>query len=258
MSADPRNAADRAGTLSRLGRLWRIVALAAAVSPLVRWAIFHHAVPPGQPWRLACSHCGLQVGASNWRPLTPVGRCGRCQHRLGPPSWSVEIMLIVALAALAWARLPAWIVPAYAWWTTIGVALAFIDVAVRRLPDRLTWTAAGGFLALAAPAVWHGYGSAWLRAAGSAALLTVVIGLCAWAWPALIKHGDVKYGAAIGGAAGWVSWFSLYAAVFTATFLGALVGIGLIATGRASRGSHLPFGPFLLTGTLLVVVLTRL
>lgn len=167
-------------------------------------------------------------------------------------------MLIVGLAALVWARLPAWVVPAYVWWTILGVALALIDVTVHRLPDRLTWTAAGGFLVLAAPSVWHGYASAWLRATESAALLTVLIGLCALARPNWVGRGDVKYGAAIGAAAGWVSWFELYAAVTAATLLGALVGIGLIATGRASRRSHLPFGPCLLTGTLVVVVLTRL
>ena len=159
------------------------------------------------------------------------------------------------VAFVACVQLPPWIIAAYAWWAAFGVALGFIDIASHRLPDRLTWPAAGGFLLLAGLAALHGYSGAWLRAALSAVILTVALGVCALIWPSRLGRGDVKYGAAIGAAAGWTSWFAVYAAIFTATLLGALVGIALVIARRASRRTQLPFGPFLFAGTILVVAL---
>jgi leader peptidase (prepilin peptidase)/N-methyltransferase len=38
----------------------------------------------------------------------------------------------------------------------------------------------------------------------------------------------------------------------------AVTGLGLLATGRATRRSHLAFGPFLLAGTLAAIILSDL
>jgi leader peptidase (prepilin peptidase)/N-methyltransferase len=37
--------------------------------------------------------------------------------------------------------------------------------------------------------------------------------------------------------------------------LGGVLGIALLASGRASRGSRIPFGPFMLAGALLGIFL---
>jgi leader peptidase (prepilin peptidase)/N-methyltransferase len=39
--------------------------------------------------------------------------------------------------------------------------------------------------------------------------------------------------------------------MFLAVLLGAVVGVGLLLTRRASRRSAIPYGPFLLAGTLI-------
>jgi len=236
------------------GRLWRLSALVVAVAPGMRWVIIRHAVPAGQPWQRACPRCQTEIGPLNWGPLWPTARCARCRYRLGPPPWSVEIVLAVVTVAVAWANVPTWVLPAYVWWAGFGVVLSFVDLAVRRLPNRLTWPAAVGFLTLAGPAAWHGYAGAWLRAACGALLLLVLLGVCALVRPGWVGRGDMKYGAAIGAAAGWASWFALYASLFVATLLGAVVGVVLIVAGKASRRSHLPLGPFLFAGTLTVVL----
>jgi leader peptidase (prepilin peptidase)/N-methyltransferase len=244
-----------AKALLRWARLWRCVLLAVTVTPLLRWAVVVHAVPAGQPWRRECLHCETSLGLGNWWPLTPAGRCGRCRQRLGAPPWTVEGAAVAAALLLANAQLPGWAVPAYSWWAAIGVVLAFVDIAVHRLPNRLTWAASGGFLMLAGLAAWHGYAGAWVRAAGAAVVLGCVLAVCVLAWPRSVGLGDVKYALAVGAAAGWVSWFAVYAAVFAATFLGALVSIGLLATRRASRRSYVAMGPFLFAGALLAVFL---
>lgn len=256
MSAEASHQRHRTRARLRFGPVCRLMTLAVAVAPLVRWAVLYCSVQAGHDWQRACPHCGTRIDMNNWRPLTPPGRCVHCHRRIGAPPWSVETVLV--MAALACTRLPLWIIPAYAWWAIVGVALCFIDIATYRLPDRLTWPAVGGFLLLASLATLHGYSGAWLRAALAGALVTVVLGICVLIWPHLLGRGDAKYGAAIGAAAGWTSWFAVYAAIFTATLLGTLVGIGLVVAGRASRRTPLPFGPFLFVGTMLVVALLHM
>jgi prepilin signal peptidase PulO-like enzyme (type II secretory pathway) len=42
--------------------------------------------------------------------------------------------------------------------------------------------------------------------------------------------------------------------IFLASVFGTLVALPLMATGRAGRSSQLPFGPFLLLATVIVVL----
>jgi leader peptidase (prepilin peptidase)/N-methyltransferase len=230
-----------------------LMALAITVAPMARWAIVYHSVRAGQNWQRSCPQCDTPIGVNNWRPLTPLGRCHRCHRHVGAPPWLVEALL--GLVVVACAQLPPWIIPAYAWWAVVGVALCFIDVATHRLPDRLTWPAAAGFLLLAGLAAVHGYGESWLRSACAAVLLTAILSVCALIWPRYLGQGDAKYAAAIGAAAGWVSWLGVYAAITAAALLGAIVGIGLILARQASRRTEMPFGPCLFLGTLLVVAM---
>src|SRR5204863_6613953 len=106
------------------------------------------------------------------------------------------------------------------------------DAAVHRLPNRLTWPAGGGFLALSAVAAPFGHEVAAIRAVEAGALLGAALLIFALLRPAWLGLGDAKYGVAIGAAAGWVSWLALYTAVFIAAALGAALGIGLLMTGR--------------------------
>jgi leader peptidase (prepilin peptidase)/N-methyltransferase len=71
----------------------------------------------------------------------------------------------------------------------------------------------------------------------------------------MVGWGDVRYTLAIGAAAAWLSWLGLYTAIFLATLMVALVGIGLLVLRRANRATQLPQGPFLYVGTLAAAVL---
>lgn len=59
--------------------------------------------------------------------------------------------------------------------------------------------------------------------------------------------GDVKLGMLIGLVVGWPE---VWAAVFLAFSVGALVSVVLLVTGRKRFGETVPFGPFLVAGTL--------
>jgi prepilin signal peptidase PulO-like enzyme (type II secretory pathway) len=66
-----------------------------------------------------------------------------------------------------------------------------------------------------------------------------------------IGFGDVKLAAPLGLLMGWpVVWIGLW----LATVVGAVIGVALVATGKARFGKPIPFGPFLIIGTLLALV----
>ncbi|NGO45238.1 A24 family peptidase [Streptomyces ureilyticus] len=67
--------------------------------------------------------------------------------------------------------------------------------------------------------------------------------------------GDVKLALVLGAVLGWYGRAIVLVGTFAGYLLGALYGIGLILAGRADHMSRIPFGPFLLAGTLARVLL---
>ena len=58
--------------------------------------------------------------------------------------------------------------------------------------------------------------------------------------------GDVKLAGVVGGMTAYLSWGAFLTSAFGAFLLGAVVGLVLIAVGRAGRRTAVPFGPFML------------
>ena len=122
----------------------------ALLGPVLRGEILRHAVPAGVPWRDDCPHCSGTLLRPGWRrlpaTLPPSGACPRCGRRIGPPPGTVEVLAASLLALLAWRVADPLALAAFAWLAALGVILAFVDVAVHRLPDRLTLAAFTGTL----------------------------------------------------------------------------------------------------------------
>jgi leader peptidase (prepilin peptidase) / N-methyltransferase len=143
------------------------------------------------------------------------------------------------------------------WLAACGVPLALIDARTRRLPDVLTGACLTGLAALligaaAVSADW----SALARAGCGALVVAAFFSFLALARPGSAGLGDAKFGLSTGALAAWFGWTALLSALFAAFALAAVYSLGLIAAGRASvRGGSLPFGPFLLVGCLVAVVL---
>ncbi|WP_246126272.1 prepilin peptidase [Nesterenkonia populi] len=137
-----------------------------------------------------------------------------------------------------------------------AVRLSVIDLREHRLPNRIIypWTAATLAL-LAAAAVLTGDAVALLRAIMGAVLWSAGFLSVRLIHSPALGMGDVKLAAVLGLHAGLPGWSTLILAV-TATFLiGGLVALVLLAAGRAGRGSRIPFGPFMLGGTGLALLL---
>jgi len=243
---------------------WVIAGAAAGLlagSP-IRAVAFARSTEAGQPARSACPACSAQVlhGRWRWRWVLPVtGRCPACRTRIGPCPLAAETAAGLALAVAAARATSAWELAALAWLILIAVPLAFIDLAVHRLPDQLTAAAFTGTLALLTVAALAGHQPGHLaRAAiGAAALACFYLALCLIR-PGEMGLGDAKLAAGIGLVLGWTSWQSLLTGTFAGFTLAAVYGGTRLALHRATRTSQLPLGPFILLGTIVALALLRM
>ncbi|MFC4692613.1 prepilin peptidase [Geodermatophilus arenarius] len=144
---------------------------------------------------------------------------------------------------------------AYAWAAGAAVVLAQVDLAVHRLPDRVTLPAAAVCAAaLLADAALLGTWPALLRALLAAAAAGGIALLAALAGPSGLGLGDVKLLALLGLLLGWAGWGVLLAGVFLGLLAGAAASLVLVATGRAGWDTPVAFGPPLLLGAVLALV----
>ncbi len=207
----------------------------------------------------ACPACGVPIRVRDNVPvlswLLLRGRCRDCAVRISARYPLVEAATggLFVVLALRLGVDPA--LPAYLYLAAVGLALALIDLDVRRLPDLLTlpsYPVVAGLLLVAA-----------LAGSGSGSLLRALLGgLAMWsfyvvlrlAYPAGMGLGDVKLAGVLGMATGWLGWAEWGVGLFAGFLLGGVWSLGLVAAGRANRKTTVPFGPFMLLGCLLAVL----
>jgi leader peptidase (prepilin peptidase)/N-methyltransferase len=198
--------------------------------------------------RSRCPECGHPITALENIPIASWlvlgGRCSACKIRISPRYPIVEacVGVLFACAAASFGdsvRLPMSLVV-----ISLCVAMTLIDADTMLLPDVLTqallW---GGILANA-------------TGKGFAPLLDSVIGAAAgyaifWTIGTLFRilrgmegmgAGDYKLLAALGACFGWTALLPIVA---LSAGVGSLVGLSLMAVGRATTLTRLPFGVYL-------------
>lgn len=206
----------------------------------------------------ACPSCGHELRAYDNIPLVSWlvlrGRCRDCGAPISPRYPIVEGLTGVLFAVTA-LLLPLGALPAYLWLVGAGIALAAIDIDTKRLPNVIVYPTAavvGGWLVIASLVAGEP-GRALRTALGGLALGAFFLALNL-AYPKGMGMGDVKLAVPLGFALGWVSWAAVLVGGFLSFLLGAVVGVALMAAGRAGRRSALPFGPFMLVGTYLALL----
>jgi leader peptidase (prepilin peptidase)/N-methyltransferase len=135
------------------------------------------------------------------------------------------------------------------------VALFIYDLRWQRLPYGIAIPMAA--LALIQAVIIAAFFEKSLMAFVGPLLGAIVIGglfflLYAWSKGQWIGDGDIPLGILLGLLAGGVSNALLL--IFVASFIGTLIAVPLLVTGKATRSSHLPFGPFLILGGVVVVL----
>ncbi|MER8013395.1 prepilin peptidase [Streptomyces griseoluteus] len=224
-----------------LAALWG--ALTGALLPR---AAYRFTTPQGTPWRTACEADHPLPG---WLGPTPCPRCsGRTAAAL--PLLTAAICALLALATGPRPELAVWLAL-----TPVATLLTAVDLRVHRLPDPLTLPLTPAVLLLLAVAAQLPEHTGTYRTALYGALTLGVAYLALHLLnPSGMGFGDVKLAPALGAALGWYGWPTLMLGTFATFTTGALYGLTLLLTHRATRKSAIPFGPFLLTGTLLGVL----
>ena len=229
-----------------------------------------HRVPRGESLLRPASHCPrCQRAVRPWENVPVLswlalrGKCAGCAGRISvryPLVEAATAALFVAIA-LRFGLSPE--LPAYLYLGAVSLALALIDLDVRRLPNSIvlpSYVVGAALLALPAalnPTEVHEQ----VPAAGRALLAMVVLFTLFLAIAFLYRGGmglgDVKLAGVLGLYLGWLGWSSVVVGAFSGFLLGGLAGVALLVARRASRRTAIPFGPFMLAGALLAVFLAE-
>lgn len=233
-------------------QLFIVFVLGAALGSFINVVIYRlprgeSLVAPGS----RCPRCGAPIRPADNIPLLSFlllrGRCRACRAAIG---WRYPLVEAVAgaLLALVWWRFaPAglWPITAAALFSLSLLAVFFIDLDHRIVPNAITYPGVAAGLALAL--LQQRFAPSLAAALGAGAFFFVI----AVASRGGMGGGDIKLAAMMGAFLGWPATL---VAVLSAFVLGAAAGLALIAAGRRSRKDAIPFGPALAVGGMVALL----
>lgn len=207
----------------------------------------------------ACPKCGARV-----RPLDNVpviswvllrGHCRDCKAPISYRYPATEALVGLLFAGTGWRFGISWTAVGEAVLVGGLVMLGLIDLDHLLLPRRVVYTTLGivaaAFLAGAAiDNQWHRLGVAALSGLVPWALFFAINFLS----PRALGFGDVRLALLMGFGLGWLGGLYALFGFLAASILGSVIGVTLIALGKAARRTPIPFGTFLATGALIAVL----
>ena len=215
----------------------------------------------------ACTQCGAHVKGYDNIPIFSWiflrGRCRNCKAAISMRYLFVEMGtgIFFALVALKfWPRAGGdyLLMFAFLYLAAISVALALIDLDTNTLPNRIVLPSYFvGIALLGAAGIKNGEYGAVLRAGIGMALLWLIYFGMALAYPGGMGFGDVKLAGVLGLFLGYLSWGALFTGAFAAFVLGSFFGLALLLSRKANRKSGIPFGPWMLVGAWIGVLLSE-
>ena len=207
----------------------------------------------------ACPRCGARIRARENVPviswLVLRGRCRSCRAPISARYPLVE--LGTGLLFARWAGGPG-SRPSCRRSSTSPASRSrsrFIDLDTHRLPDAIVLPAYPVGLVLLALASWAN-DDWWALARGGigAVALFAFYFVLMIIKPGGMGFGDVKLAGVLGLYLAWVGWAALVVGAFAAFLVGGIFSIVLLLSGRATRKSGIPFGPFMLLGAWIGIV----
>lgn len=213
--------------------------------------------------RSACPACGHPIRPRDNVPVVSWlllrARCRDCGAPVSGRYPAVELATAALFVLSTWwlASRPdgLWLLPAVWYLVAMSVALTLIDVDVHRLPDRIvlpSYAVVGVLLAVASAGTdqWD----ALLRGAIGLVVLWLFYFTLVMVYPRGMGFGDVKLSGVLGMVLAWFGWGPLVVGSFAAFLCGGLYGLALMVARRAGRKSQIPFGPWMLLGATIGVL----
>lgn len=217
--------------------------------------------------RSCCLSCGKVLA---WYDLIPLlswlstgGKCRYCKKQIGKFELLMEIGVAGAFA-LSYALWPAELdnlvsLVSFGLWLAAIVALAILfayDLKWYLLPDVVTFPLIGigvvfsALQLIAEPNAMH-----WAIHLGGSIMMLSGLYYLLWRvsdgkW---VGFGDVKLGLAL--ALFLVDWRLALLTLFAANFIGSLVVMPGMISGKIGRKASVPFGPFLITGFVIAMLI---
>ncbi|WP_432564867.1 prepilin peptidase [Kineococcus sp. SYSU DK003] len=221
-----------------------------------------HRVPRGESVvnpPSACPRCELRISPRDNVPLVSWvllrGRCRGCALPISVRYPLIELLTAALFVTVTLVVGASWALPAYLYLTAIAVALAAIDIDVKRLPDPIVLPSYPVALVLLAMAsLGAGDWSALLRAVIGGVALFALYFLLVLIKPGAMGLGDVKLAGVLGMYLGWWGWSALAVGAFGAFLLGGIGGLVLVLGRGAGRRTRIPFGPYMLAAALASLV----
>jgi leader peptidase (prepilin peptidase)/N-methyltransferase len=221
----------------------------------------------------ACPHCDTAIKPYDNIPVVSWlllrGKCRNCGAPISRRYPLVELSTAAAFALVALAFAPAsfaatssatavsavLVMVAFLYLAAITIALALIDLDVHKLPNVIVVPAyaVSGALFTAASILSGDYGPLLAAGIAAAGLFAVYLAM-ALVYPGGMGLGDVKLAGVLGIYLGWAGWGAVAVGAFGAFLLAGVFSIVLLATKRAGRKSGIPFGPWMLAGAWVGIV----
>ena len=198
---------------------------------------------------LRCTHCAAafprvaSLPVIGWFTGRSCPSCGTPRPRrvVWQDIAALGASVLVCAAGMAPLVTLAWLA-----FVPVAVALASIDLELKRLPDLLTLPSAAAVLVLLAfDASVRGSGMLVTTVASSAALFCVYL-VMNLVTRGGMGMGDVKLALVLGALLGVLGAAAVLVATLLAFVLGGLISSVLLLARRASRKSTIPFGPFMI------------
>lgn len=202
-----------------------------------------------------CTDCGSLIKAYDNIPILSFlilrGRCRSCGAKISPQYPIVEAWTGILLLGL-WFKFGLGIeFLILSFLSFLLIISFFIDYHHQIIPDRITFpgivlapilSLIPGGLSPLSSLLGIGMG-------GGVLIAIALFGKAVFKKEAM-GGGDVKLAAMIGG---FVGWKLFILSIFLASFLGALAGAVLILLKRRGMSSQIPFGPFIVLGSLISI-----
>lgn len=203
----------------------------------------------------ACSHAVRprdNIPVLSWLLLR--GRCRDCAEPISMRYPLVEAGCAALFVALTLRFGLSPVLPAMLFLAAMGLALALIDLDVRRLPFEISIPGLGVTALLL---VGAGFADGWSPVAVALLSAAAWFGLYWSLWRGTrgrgMGLGDVVLAPTLGLALGWLGWGPSLVGLLGGFAIGSIVGVGLMVVGRAGRRTQIPYGPSMLAGALLGV-----
>jgi leader peptidase (prepilin peptidase)/N-methyltransferase len=198
-----------------------------------------------------CPRCGQRIKARDNIPIVSWlllrRRCRSCGEPISARYPLVELLVAAVFAAITAVNGVDWDLAWQLLLAAVLVAVAFIDLDLQVIPNKIVYPAA----------VWGVVSALLIRASDLPALLAwgagafVFLLIAALVYPGGMGMGDVK----LAGVMGLYLGSSVLPAMLVAFLSGSVVGIALMARhGGKARKMGVPFGPFLAVGGIIALL----